>query len=292
MRYNKVFKKWSIVFLVWVFLIPILYSGLRAQDLATKLADHFLNKIPVTQVDSSLTMEEAMKVQERFILLISKEFGTPVGYKAGLTNPVAQQAFGVNHPIRGTLLQKMLLKSGVTMDAKFGIRPISEGDLLVRVGNEAINEAKTLEEVLKNLDAVIPFIELPDLVYDPQVKLNAPAIAAINVGARYGVMGEAIPLVATVEWMERLKNFTLQIYDEKGNLLTEGKGSSLLGNPLAVALWIKESLSREGKRLKKGDLLSLGSIGKMIPVKPDTTLCARYIDLDPKGPVEVCVTFK
>jgi len=48
MRYNKVFQKWSIVFLGWVFLIPILYSGLRAQDLATKLADHFLNKIPVT----------------------------------------------------------------------------------------------------------------------------------------------------------------------------------------------------------------------------------------------------
>jgi len=123
------------------------------------------------------------------------------------------------------------------------------------------------------------------------VKLNAPAIAAINVGARYGIMGEAIPLMATAEWTERLKNFTLQIYDEKGNLLTEGKSSSLLGNPLAVALWIRESLSREGKRLKKDDLLSLGSIGKMIPVKPGTTLCARYIDLDPKGPVEVCVSF-
>ncbi|MCX7965622.1 MAG: hypothetical protein N2596_03235, partial [Syntrophorhabdaceae bacterium] len=172
------------------------------------------------------------------------------------------------------------------------IRSMFEGDLLVRVGNDAINDATTPEEALKNLEAVIPFIELPDLVYDPNVKMNGPAIAAINVGARYGVMGDPIVLEATKEWMERLKNFTLQIYDGAGVLLTDGKGSALLGDPLTVVLWIKDSLLKEGKKLKKGDILSLGTIGRMMPVKPNTTIKAKYIDLDPKGPVEVTVIFK
>lgn len=290
MNYNKFLRCLLVISFIFLFVINV--CSLQAQDLATKLADCFLKKIPVEEVDPTMTMEQALKVQEKFVALIGKEFGEPIGYKAGLTNPNVQKAFGVNHPIRGTLLKKMILKSGTIIEATFGARPLSEGDLLVRVGNEAINQAKTPEEALKNLDAVIPFIELPDLVYDPKVKISGPAIVAINVGARYGVIGEPILLSATAEWMNRLRNFTLQVYDEKGTLLTEGKGSALLGDPLAVVLWIKDSLIKEGKQLKKGEILSLGTIGKMMTVKPGSVIKAKYLDLDPKGPVEISVTFK
>ncbi|HBE45044.1 MAG TPA: hydratase [Deltaproteobacteria bacterium] len=291
MKHNKFLRYSFILSLVFALLFSIQLSSLQAQDFATKLADHFLKKIPVAEVDPAMTMEQAFKVQEKFVAIIAKEFGEPVGYKAGLTNPNAQKAFGVTNPVRGTLLKKMILKSGATIEANFGARPLSEGDLIVRVSNEAINKAKTPEDALKNLDVVIPFIELPDLVYDPKLKMSGPAIFAINVGARYGVMGEPIPLSATPEWMARLKNFTLQVYDEKGTVVTEGKGSALLGDPLAVVLWIKDSLAAEGKKVKEGDLLSLGTIGKMMPAKPGVVR-AKYIDLDPNGPVEISVTFK
>jgi 2-keto-4-pentenoate hydratase len=291
MKHNKFLRHLFILSLVFALLFSIQLSSLHAQDFATKLADHFLKKIPVAEVDPAMTMEQAFKVREKFVALIAKEFGEPIGYKAGLTNPNAQKAFGVTHPVRGTLLKKMILKSGATIEANFGARPLSEGDLMVRVSNEAINKAKTPEDVLKNLDVVIPFIELPDLVYDLKLKMSGPAIAAINVGARYGIMGEPISLSATPEWMARLKNFTLQVYDEKGTVVTEGKGSALLGDPLTVVLWIKDSLAAEGKKLKKGDLLSLGTIGKMMPAKPGVVK-AKYIDLDPNGPVEISVTFK
>jgi len=189
-------------------------------------------------------------------------------------------------------LKKMLVENGVTLPGDFGIRPLSEGDLILRVGSDAVNQAKTREEALKAIDAVIPFIELPDLAYDPKVKMNGPALVAINVAARYGVMGNPIPLTASPEWMERLKNFTVQLFDEKGAVFSEGKGSALLEDPLNVVLWIKDSLAAEGKKLKKGDLLSLGSITKMMPTKPGTTIRAKFIDLDPKGPVEISVSFK
>jgi 2-keto-4-pentenoate hydratase len=275
-----------------VLLSLFLFSGVQAQDFAAKLTDHFLKKIPVAEVDPNMTMAQAMKVQEKFVASLAGEFGEPVGYKAGLTNPAAQKAFGVSAPARGTLLKKMLLTSGATVPADFGARPLSEGDLIVRVGSDAINGAKTPEEALKNLDAAIPFIELPDLVYDKNVKMNGPAIVAINVGARYGVMGIPIPLAATPEWANRLKNFTLQIFDEKDVMAAEGKGSALLGDPLAVVLWIRDSLAAEGKKLKKGDLLSLGTITRMMPTKPGSTVKARYTGLDPKGPVEITVSFK
>jgi len=285
--------KYLMIFLSSLILLSIFQSFIiQAQDFGTKLADQFLKKVPITEVDPNMTMDQALKIQEQFIAHLVKEFGEPVGYKAGLTNPAGQKAFGIPHPIRGTLLKKMLLESGATLPGDFGIRTASEGDLILRVGSDAINQAKTKEEALKGIDAVIPFIELPDLGYDPKVKMSGPALVAINVAARYGVVGAPIPLTASPEWMDRLKNFTVQLFDEKGAVFSEGKGSALLEDPLNVVLWIKDSLAAEGKKLKKGDLLSLGSITRMMPTKPGTTVRAKFIDLDPKGPVEISVSFK
>ena len=75
-------------------------------------------------------------------------------------------------------------------------------------------------------------------------------------------------------------------------MIIEGQGSALLDHPLNVVLWLRDSLKAEGKKLKKGDLLSLGTITKLTPTAPNTTIRARYIDLDPKGPVEISVKFK
>jgi len=268
------------------------FSSVQAADFAVQLAEQFLNKTPVAQVDPNMTMEQAVKIQAEFVSLLTKEFGDPVGYKAGLTNPNVQKAFGVSQPVRGTLLKKMLLESGAAMPAKFGSIPMMEGDLIVRVKDEGINQAKTPEETLKYLDVVIPFIELPDLVCDKSVKFNGAVIVAINVGARYGVMGKPIPLAAKPEWTERLKNFQLQMIDEKGTILDQGKGTALLGDPLNAVLWIKNSVVAEGNKLRKGDLLSLGSLTRGLPPRPGMTLKAVYTDLDPDGPVEVTVSFK
>jgi 2-keto-4-pentenoate hydratase len=263
-----------------------------ADDKATQFADHFLKKTPVPDVAGGITLEWAMKIQADYVALISKEYGPPIGYKAGLTNVAVQEKFGVSHPLRGTLLEKMLFKTGVELEASFGVRPFHEGDLILRVGDESINQAQSIEDVIKYIDAAIPFIELPDIIFSKQVKINGPALAAINVAARYGVIGEPVPIEATAAWIERLKNFKLQVLDENGNVLAEGTGSSLLDHPLNVVLWLRNSMIAEGKSLKKGDLLSLGTITNLMPAKAGTTIRAVYIGLDPGGPVEVSVKFK
>jgi 2-keto-4-pentenoate hydratase len=282
------------LFVLSLFLsITLGICGADAAGIGAQLAGDFLKKTPVAALpDPPMTMEQASKAQEEFIGVIAREFGEPVGYKAGLTNPNVQKAFGVSEPVRGTMLNKMMLPSGATLPAKFGAVPVFEGDLIVRVGDEAINGATSAAETLKSLDAVIPFTELPDMVFAKGVKLTGAAIAAINVGARYGVMGTPIPLAATPEWMARLKNFSIQMLDEKGAVVGEGKGAALLGDPLTVVFWIKNSLAAQGKKLKKGDLLSLGSLTRPTPPRPGMTVRSIYTGLDPKGPVEISVSFK
>ncbi len=257
-----------------------------------KLADYYLKKQPAPALEPVPTLDRAMKIQAEYVAAIMPSFGRVVGYKAGLTNPSVQKVFGVSAPVRGTLLEKMILRSGSSIEANFGARPLYEGDLILRVGSEAVNAAKTPMEALAGIDAAIPFIELPDLVYAKDVKINGTLLAAVNVAARYGIVGEPIPVQATPEWMERLKTFKCQIYDGTGAMLIEAPGSSLLDHPINVVLWIRDSLRADGIALKKGDLLSLGTITKLTPTAPNTVVKARYVGLDPKGPVEISVIFK
>jgi len=83
-------------------------SNAIADDKATQFADHFLKKTPAPDLVGGITLEWAMKIQADYVALISKEYGPPIGYKAGLTNVAVQERFGVSHPLRGTLLEKMM----------------------------------------------------------------------------------------------------------------------------------------------------------------------------------------
>ncbi|MEQ9548580.1 MAG: hydratase [Coleofasciculus sp. G3-WIS-01] len=257
-----------------------------------ELVTHYLNRIPLETAPPNLTVTEAEQLRDRFIEKLTPILGQSIGYKAGLTSTTAQKQFNVSHPLRGILLAQMLLPTGSIVPANFGARPLFEGDLIVRVGSEAINQATTRQEVLAALDAVIPFIELPDLIYESGIKLDAADLIAINVGARLGIVGEPIPLTATPEWQERLGNIKLVILDETGKELATGTSNVLLEHPLDVVLWLRDDLKSGGKRLKKGDLLSLGTITPLMPVESGKTIRAQYFGLTEQDAVEISVSFE
>ena len=134
--------------LLSLFLMNSLCDQALAAGEGTKLADFYLTKLPAPALVPSPTLDQAMKIQAEFNEAITP-FGKVVGYKAGLTNPSVQKVFGVTAPVRGTLMEKMILKSGTTIEANFGARPLYEGDLILRVGSDAINGATTPMEALR-----------------------------------------------------------------------------------------------------------------------------------------------
>ena len=212
-----------------------------------------------------------------------------VGYKAGLTNPAVQKRFNASAPVWGQLYAPMLLKDGASVDAKFGARPLFEADLLVRISSAAINQARTPEDVLKSIDQVIPFIELPDLVVMAPPKLNGAAIAAINVGARLGVVGEPMAVQQTAAFSDALRDMVVVVKGD-GAELDKGKGSDVLDHPLNAVVWLVQDLAKQGVKLKKGDLVSLGSFSKLMPPKAGLNVEVLYQGL-PGNPV-VKLSFK
>lgn len=140
--------------------------------------------------------------------------GNPAGYKVALTSRPAQARFGVDRPLTGVLLERMLLDDGAGIAVASGVRLMGEADLLVRVGRDAIDTADSRREILAALSEAIPFLEVPDLVYAEDARPDGPALTAINAGARHGVLGVA--LAATDEWEQRLAEFRVLLRDGAG----------------------------------------------------------------------------
>ena len=234
------------------------------------------------------SLADGQCAQDKLVALLTRQFGRPVGYKVGLTNPAAQQRFGVPHPVTGTIYEATLrLRDGEEVPARFAAVPAVEADLLVRVRDEGINAARTHEEVLRHLDQITPFIELSDLVMPP-AKLDGPNLLAINVGARLGVSGAPIPARADAEFAAALGTMTETMTDDTGKELARAPGAALLGHPLNVLPWLAEDLAKRGKKLQAGDIVSLGGFSPALPVEAGRRYTVRYEGLAPQ-PVSVSV---
>ncbi len=237
-----------------------------------------------------LSDDDAACTRAKFNAQLAPKVGGPVaGYKAGLTNPAVQKRFGANAPVWGVVYAPMLLQDGATVDAAFGARPLFEADMLVRISDAAINDAKTPQEAIRSIDQIIPAIELPDLVVAEPGKLNGAGIGAINVGARYFVLGTPIPVEDQAALLDALPAMRI-VVGADGQQLDAGAGRDVLEHPLNAVTWLAQDLRRHGLALKKGDLVSVGSFSKLLPPKPGQKVMAQYEGL-PGNPV-VTVQFR
>jgi len=247
------------------------------------------NYIDLTEAEAipGLTAETALEIQKNVVYSLSENWSGVAGYKAALTNPAIQKKLNVEEPLLGFMLKKMLLQSPATINIKRAVHPFAEADLMVRVADSSINTAQTDAEFMAALDQVIPFIEIPDLLFSKERPLSADMLTAINTGARYGVMGQAID----INHIRNLKDCQVGIvYDDKSHFKT-GSCSTLMGDPIIVIRWIRDKLLSMNLTLKKGNLLSLGSLTAPVPLKKGR-LTAIYSQLGDKPYVSVSVDFK
>jgi 2-keto-4-pentenoate hydratase len=225
----------------------------------------------------------------RFVSALRPSLGPVVGYKAGLTNPAVQQRFGISSPLRGTLLKGMLLADGASVPARFGAKPFAEPDLVVEVASADIHKATTPLEVLAQLRSIRPFIELPDTLLEDPSRINAHLLTFLNVGARLGVLGDALPVVPDAATAERLRTMAVVATDGTGRELSRAPGAAILGHPLNAVLWLAADLKKAGITLQPGDLLSLGAFGNL-PVEAGQLIRVRYEGLP--GTPSVSVNFR
>ncbi len=254
------------------------------------LADYNARR-PAANPPDSMTMADANCSRAKFQQRLAGQAGRLAGYKAGLTNPAVQKRFNTDQPVWGALYTDMLLNSGAIVKADFGTRPLYEADMLVRVKSTAINNARTPAEVLAQVDQIIPFIELPDLIVEAPPKINGAVLSALNVGARLGVRGAplAVPQDATgqARLLDQLRDMNVRLVDAQGAQLGGGKGADVLGHPLNAVVWLAQALNAHGLSLRPGQVVSLGSFSALLPPKAGLNVTAHYDGVTDLQPVTV-----
>ena len=266
-RFNTLPRSLAVALVLAASFAPAAQAACLSDLEAAALVANYMAKVPAANPEG-LSTEDGECSRAKVNRFLAQQIGaTQVGYKAGLTNPAVQKRFNASAPVWGRLYAPMLLQGGATVEAKFGARPLFEADMLVRVSSAGINQARTPEQVLQHIDQVIPFIELPDLVVMAPPKLNGAAIAAINVGARLGVMGAPMAVQRTAAFSDALRDMVVVVKGD-GTELDKGKGGDVLEHPLNAVVWLVQDLAQQGVKLKQGDLVSLGSFSKLLPPKP------------------------
>lgn len=276
------------------FLIPLLFGAILSIHAAAPSADQlnvaaqtYLAKKPVTNIERGFTLEEGYKAQQIYVHVLARELGRPAGHKIGLITKAAQERNGATGPARGTLLKKMLLKNGAKVSPNQGSRPALEIDMGVIVGDEKINDAKTLSELIPHLRDFVCFIELVDSLTPTNHPTDVGLIAALNVGARAGILGDKRKMTAALA--AALPQMKLSLQNSAGKTIAEVPALGL--QPLENILWLIADLKKEHRQLKKGDFISLGS-----PAAPQLILAGETITLlyenIPGGPMRAKVRFK
>ena len=114
-------------------------------------------------------------------------------------------------------------------------------------------------------------------------------MAAINVGARYFVLGSPIAVKPTQAFADSLASMKVLVMGG-GQDLDVGFGRDVLDHPLNAVTWLAQDLKKQGLALKKGDLISVGSFSKLMPPKAGQKVEVQYQGL-PDNP-SVTVSFR
>ncbi|MFT4712207.1 MAG: 2-keto-4-pentenoate hydratase [Candidatus Azotimanducaceae bacterium] len=224
-----------------------------------QIADQFIAYQPMQGFAHTMTLEQAYIWQDRLAEYMKPVMGPVIGYKTGGHDPGPGFATFPPGGIRGLILEGMVYPSGTEVSLYQTRRGFLEADFAVRVGSAKINEAETDLEILAALDAIMPFAEIPDPYYEDGTRSVTGTIVA-NMGSRMSFSGEPLLLAPTQDWLNKINNFTFVVHDEHGIEVATGSMSNWY-RPLTVVRWLRDQVLDSGKKLKPGQILSLGNIG-------------------------------
>src|SRR3954469_4168060 len=241
-------------------------------EIVRTVAERYLAMEPGPVLEKGFSMEEGLRAQAEFVELLKPKLGPVAGYKIGLITKAGQERFGINGPVHGVLLKKMLHYDGAKISARYGVKPGLELDMGVIVKDDGINEAKSVEEAIAHLSYLCTFIELVDTITATNQAMDAPLLVALNVGARAGVIGSRVKMSPAVA--KALPEMRMYLTDESGKVVADVPKLDL--QPLENLPWLIAELKKAGTPLKAGEFISVGSPAAIQPVIAGKKMTLHY----------------
>ena len=223
---------------------------------------------PIATVHEELkSIEDAYEIQSMNRKEWISQGRLVTGYKVAFTTMESQQIFGTNEPVYGTLFEDMRYPTNSTIAAGQLAHPKLEGEIVLELNADLPAKTLSPEEIVSAVGAFYIALEIPDGSFASE--FTAVDMAADNAGAASYVLGDINPLTPEIN----LAALSMEMR-HNGEVVSTGKASTCMGNPMNVLVWLQGALARRDEELRAGQIVYCGSLVPIIQVQPGDTFQA------------------
>ena len=215
---------------------------------------------PLLSREPDISIEDAYRIQQRFVARRLEAGETVVGKKIGATSKPVQDFLGVYQPDFGILTSGMVYQEGDTIDLGGLIQPKAEAELAFVLKHDLKGPGITAMDVIHATDYVLPCFEIVDSrITNWQIKIQDTV--ADNASCGVYVLGKT-------KGDPRKLDLTLagMVLEKNGELVSTGVGAAVQGSPANAVAWLANTLGELGIPFKAGEVILSGSQSALVPV--------------------------
>ena len=233
---------------------------------ANRLMGHWPNAWRPSDVD------DAYAIQDRVHAKRADAGQALGGWKLGCTTPVMQEMLGIPSPCVGGILAADIHPSPLTRPFEQFVSPMAECEIAIRLGADApINDnGYDRESIAPFVYSAMTAMEITEERYQDRPERAAAEFIADDFFQKAVVLGPE-----RTDWSTLDLAAMIGTTHVAGEARGRGKGSDVMGHPFAALAWLADHLAARGKHLKKGDIVSTGSVVIATPIgRGEQTICA------------------
>jgi 2-oxo-3-hexenedioate decarboxylase/2-keto-4-pentenoate hydratase len=241
----------------------------RINEAARRLFDDQRSNRDLASLPEGLrphTLADAYAVQDRLLeLCLAHGDGALAGWKIALTTPVMQKLVGVDHPCEGAILASRVHSDSAVLRHADYVSLGVESEIAVRLGRD-LGEGGAPYDPDGAAEAVaeaMAAIEIVDTRNADFAHVDGPLLVADNSMNRGCVLGRPVENWRDLDLAALTMRMTIN-----GDVVGEGVGADVLGDPLKALAWLANNLVRRGRPLRAGAIVLLGSIVATRWLKP------------------------
>ena len=215
---------------------------------------------------STLSLDEAYRVQDLVIQKRLDQGETVVGYKVGCTSPAIQSQLGLAEPICGRLFAPYLYDETADLYWNDYSNCAIEPEMVLKIGKNLKGYNLPDEILMAAIDYVSPGIEIHNYKfwYEPVTSQELICANGIHAGL---VVGQAKVLPQNL-------SFETELFEvhKNGQFIAAAPASAIMGGPLHSLRWLTGFLTQTGQSLPSNTFVIPGSPVELIHIDEDTQL--------------------
>jgi 2-keto-4-pentenoate hydratase len=213
---------------------------------------------------------EAYRVQQEVVRRRMATGETIVGWKIGLTSEAMRRQLNVDQPDYGPILSGYMVAPGTAIPVGELIQPRIEAEIAFVLRAPLRGPGVTAADVLASTEGVAAALEIIDSRIEAW-KLTLPdTIADLASSARVTWSGRLVPL-------DGLDLKAIRVVLERGGeVVGEGLGSAVLGDPAEAVAWAANTLGGLGVTMEAGQLIMPGALHASVWAHAGDVFEARF----------------